>query len=186
MVSVTQETLDRINQMPEKEVKKTLTQISDEQIDGVTPKGEEDVSEEDVSYLADTVEDIGYGVTEGIGNIYEAGQTLGNWAEEKINKNFETDLDYLKPEAFVNPLDAPKTMAGQLASGVSQLATGFIPGLGILRLGGGLLKIGANLGSKSNTLTSATTNLLSSSLGKKAVSVTNSSAMKLAGATAVA
>ena len=87
---------------------------------------------------------------------------------------------------MVNHLDAPKTRAGQLVSGVSQLATGFIPGLGILRLGGGLLKIGANLGSKSNTLTSATTNLLSSSLGKKAVSVTNSSAMKLAGATAVA
>ena len=185
MVSVSQETLDRINQMPEKEVKKTLTQISDEQIDGVTPK-EEDVSEEDVSYLADTVQGLGYGVTEGFGNIYEAGQTLGNWAEEKINENFDTDLDYIQPEEFVNPLDAPKTMAGQLASGVSQLATGFIPGLGVLRIGGGLLKIGANLGSKSNTLTSATTNLLASSLGKKAVSVTNSSAMKLAGATAVA
>jgi len=185
MVSVSQETLDRINQMPEKEVKKTLTQISDEQIDGVTPK-EEDVSKEDVSYLADTVQGLGYGVTEGFGNMYEVGQNLGNWAEEKINENFDTDLDYIQPEEFVNPLDAPKTMAGQLASGVSQLATGFIPGLGILRLGGGLLKIGANLGSKSNTLTSAATNLLSSSLGKKAVSVTNSSAMKLAGATAVA
>ena len=183
---IEQHKIDVMNQ-PE-DTRPTLTEVAERQIDGVTPKEEEeeDASKIDVSYLSDTVQGIGYGVTEGFGNMYELGQNVGNWAEEKINENFDTDLDYIQPEEFVNPLEAPKTMAGQLASGVGQLATGFIPGLGVLRLGAGLFRIGANLGSKSNTLTSAATNLLSSSLGKKAVSATTSSAMKLAGATAVA
>ena len=187
---LSQENIDKINidimNQPE-DTRPTATEVVSNQIDGVTPKEDLDgVSEEDISYVGDALQGLGYGAVEGFGNMYELGQWAGNSIEEASNEYLGTDLDYIQEEEFVNPLDAPKTLPGQLASGVSQLATGFIPGLGILKIGGGILKAGANLGSLSTTITKGATNLLASSLGKKAVSVTTSSAMKLAGTTALA
>tara|TARA_R110001592_G_scaffold49826_1_gene154815 strand:- start:92 stop:4300 length:4209 start_codon:yes stop_codon:yes gene_type:complete len=190
MGMLSQENIDKINidimNQPE-DTRPTATEVVSNQIDGVTPKEDLDgVSEEDISYVGDALQGLGYGAVEGFGNMYELGQWAGNSIEEASNEYLGTDLDYIQEEEFVNPLDAPKTLPGQLASGVSQLATGFIPGLGILKIGGGILKAGANLGSLSTTITKGATNLLASSLGKKAVSVTTSSAMKLAGTTALA
>ena len=56
--------IDVMNQ-PE-DTRPTLTEVAERQIDGVTPKEEEDASKIDVSYLSDTVQGIGYGVTEGL------------------------------------------------------------------------------------------------------------------------
>jgi hypothetical protein len=178
---------DAIKSKPESPTALTSENLSETrrgQIDGQTPREEK---EEDISVLADMGQGVAYGLAEGLGSMYELGSRAGDFIEEEVvNPLLGTEYDFIEPEKFVNPLDAPKTMAGQFTSGASQLATGFIPGLGILKLGGGVLKATATLGSKSTTLTGSATNLLSTSLGKKAVSATTNSAVKAGLATGIA
>ena len=114
----------------------TISNTAREQVDGETPQEEGD---EDVGVIEDVAQGTLYGVSEGLGSMYELGQRFGNWIEEDVvNRNFETEYDFIQPEEFKNPFDKPKTVAGDIASGVSQFGIGMIPAFRAVKLGGGI------------------------------------------------
>jgi hypothetical protein len=76
------------------------------------------------TYVGDTVQGIGYGLQEGIQSMANLGQGL--WGKQ--------DFDLISP---------PDLLPGQMASGLSQFATGFLPGLGVA---GKLNKLGKGSG----------------------------------------
>jgi len=161
-----------------------ISKTAREQIDGKTPEEE---SDEDVGILEDVAQGTLYGLSEGIGSMYELGQRAGDAIEEDVvNRFFGTEYDFIQPEEYKNTFDAPKTTAGNLASGVSQFGIGMIPAFRILKLGGGVAKMVGNWASMSKTLTKGTTNLLNSQLGKRAVSVAKGKSAKIGAAAAVA
>ena len=161
-----------------------ISKTAREQIDGKTPEEE---SDEDVGILEDVAQGTLYGLSEGIGSMYELGQRAGDAIEEDVvNRFFGTEYDFIQPEEYKNTFDAPKTTAGNLASGVMQFCIGMIPSFRILKLGGGVAKMAGNWASMSKTLTKGTTNLLNSQLGKRAVSVAKGKSAKIGAAAAVA
>lgn len=194
MVEITPQQLERFKQNAIDEQKalqdplaytpENISKTAREQIDGKTPEEE---SDEDVGILEDVAQGTLYGLSEGIGSMYELGQRAGNAIEEDVvNRFFGTEYDFIQPEEYNNTFDAPKTTAGNLASGVSQFGIGMIPAFRILKLGGGVAKMVGNWASMSKTLTKGTTNLLNSQLGKRAVSVAKGKSAKIGAAAAVA
>tara|TARA_R100001594_G_scaffold139713_1_gene184343 strand:+ start:3476 stop:7681 length:4206 start_codon:yes stop_codon:yes gene_type:complete len=161
-----------------------ISKTAREQVDGETPQEEGD---EDVGVIEDVTQGTLYGLSEGLGSMYELGQRFGNAIEEDVvNRFFETEYDFIQPEEFKNPFDKPKTVAGDIASGVSQFGIGMIPAFRIVKLGGGIAKTIGNWASMSKTLTKGTTNLLNTQLGKRAVSVAKGKSARIGAAAAVA
>ena len=161
-----------------------ISKTAREQIDGETPQEEDD---EDVGVIEDVAQGTLYGLSEGLGSMYELGQRAGNAIEEDVvNRFFETEYDFIQPEEFKNPFDKPKTVAGDIASGVSQFGIGMIPAFRAVKLGGGIAKMVGNWASMSKTLTKGTTNLLNTQLGKKAVSVAKGKSARIGAAAAIA
>ena len=161
-----------------------ISKTAREQVDGKTPQEEGD---EDVGVIEDVTQGTLYGLSEGLGSMYELGQRFGNAIEEDVvNRFFETEYDFIQPEEFKNPFDKPKTVAGDIASGVSQFGIGMIPAFRAVKLGGGIAKTIGNWASMSKTLTKGTTNLLNTQLGKRAVSVAKGKSARIGAAAAVA
>jgi hypothetical protein len=194
MVEITPQQLERFKQNAIDEQKalqdplaytpENISKTAREQIDGETPQEEGD---EDVGVIEDVAQGTLYGLSEGLGSMYELGQRAGNLIEEDVvNRFFETEYDFIQPEEFKNPFDKPKTVAGDIASGVSQFGIGMIPAFRAVKLGGGIAKMVGNWASMSKTLTKGTTNLLNTQLGKKAVSVAKGKSARIGAAAAIA
>ena len=125
-------------------------------------------------YASDIGRGIAYGASKGIGQMYNLALDAGNYIEEDL---LNGSIDVVPNEDYEVEIAEPQSMAGQLASGVGQLGVGLVPGLGILKLAGGITKMGA-YGLSRIGLSGGNTNLLATSMGKKAVSVANNNVVK--------
>ena len=136
-----------------------------------------DKSEDDFGfgdYVSDVGRGIAYGASKGIGQMYNLALDAGNYIEEDL---LNGSIDVVPNEDYEVEIAEPQTMAGQLASGVGQLGVGLVPGLGILKVAGGITKMGA-YGLSRIGLSGGNTNLLATGLGKKAVSIANNNVVK--------
>ena len=125
-------------------------------------------------YASDIGRGIAYGASKGIGQMYNLALDAGNYIEEDL---LNGSIDVVPNEDYEVEIAEPQSMAGQLASGVGQLGVGIVPGLSILKLAGGITKMGA-YGLSRIGLSGGNTNLLATSMGKKAVSIANNNVVK--------
>ena len=136
------------------------------------PKPVEDFGFTD--YVGDISKGIAYGASKGVGQMYNLALSAGNYIEEDL---LEGSIDIVPNEEYEVEIAEPRSMAGQLASGVGQLGVGLVPGLAAVRLAGGIIKMGA-YGLSRIGLSGGNTNLLATSMGKKAVSIANNNVVK--------
>jgi len=154
----------------------------DQMIDGKTPPPPKPVEEyETMDYVGDAARGLAYGASKGLGEMYNLALRGANYVEEDI-------LGYTREEGIIDvddeyevEIQAPKTVAGQITSGVGQLGVGMIPGLQIVKAASWASKVGmygSSLLAGKIGLTKGSTNLLANNVGRKAVSLNNHKVLK--------
>jgi len=157
---------------------KTMSKAVDKMIDGETPDPPKPVEEyETMDYLGDAARGLAYGASKGFGEMYNMALRGANYVEEDM-------LGFTREEGIIDvddeyevEIDAPKTMAGQVTSGIGQVAVGMIPGLQIVRGATWATKAGM-YGLSKLGITKGSTNLLADNVGRKAVSLGNNKVLK--------
>ena len=79
------------------------------------PKPVEDFGFTD--YVGDISKGIAYGASKGVGQMYNLALSAGNYIEEDL---LEGSIDIVPNEEYEVEIAEPRSMAGQLASGVGQ------------------------------------------------------------------
>tara|TARA_R100001594_G_scaffold42358_2_gene74411 strand:+ start:2898 stop:6497 length:3600 start_codon:yes stop_codon:yes gene_type:complete len=129
------------------------------------------VNEEEENSFFDSVVDVGLSPVRGIAGAVESAAEIGNIF----------GLDYDIPENL--GLGGSETMVGGAVEGITQFATGFIPGIGLVSKAGKFTKIGGATGKVAKAVAKAT----DQNRKKTALAITRGSeAIKYAAAGAVA
>ena len=158
--------------------RQSIEEGSEQVVDGKLPeeKSVEDFTAGD--YADDVFQGLAYGASKGIGGMYNVATRLGNYVEEEW---LGGGVDIVPNEKYEVEIDAPKSMAGQIASGVSQLGVGIVPGVKIFKVGQ-LLYQGGSMALRGLGLTGKATNLLATNIGRKVVSNATVQSMAKGGA----
>lgn len=133
------------------------------------------VNEEEENSFFDSVVDVGLAPLRGVAGAVQSGLEIGNIF----------GLDYDIPDDFGIGLDfgESKTMVGGAVEGITQFATGFIPGIGLISKAGKFTKISGATGKVAKAVAKAT----DQNRKKTALAITRGSeAIKYAAAGAVA
>ena len=158
--------------------RQSIEEGSEQVIDGKLP---EEKSVEDFTvgdYADDVFQGLAYGASKGIGSMYNLALRGGNAIEESW---LGGGVDIVPNEKYEVEIDAPKSTAGQIASGVSQLGVGIVPGVKIFKVGQ-LLYQGGSMALRGLGLTGKATNLLATNIGRKVVSNATVQSMAKGGA----
>ena len=173
--------IDEFSPIPNPELAtdpKTMSETVDKMIEGDIPDPPKPVEEyETMDYLGDAARGLAYGASKGFGEMYNMALRGANYVEEDM-------LGFTREEGIIDvddeyevEIDAPKTMAGQVTSGIGQVGVGMIPGLQIVRGATWATKAGM-YGLSKLGITKGSTNLLADNVGRKAVSLGNNKVLK--------